>query len=82
MTVAFAFYVTIEGTKQKFVGESTGERAANKIAGISFSYEVSSPRDLATGQASGKRQHTPVVFTKEWGASSLRFTRRRSRTRC
>jgi hypothetical protein len=32
--------------------------------------DVKSPRDLATGQASGKRMHKPFVITKEWGASS------------
>jgi type VI secretion system secreted protein Hcp len=25
---------------------------------------------MATGQASGKRQHSPIVITKEWGAAS------------
>lgn len=69
--MAYEFYVTIEGTKQgKFKGESIREAHKEKIAGLSFSYEVSSPRDLATGQASGKRQHKPVVFTKEWGAAT------------
>jgi hypothetical protein len=29
-------------------------------------YTVSSPRDAATGQASGKRTHKPVTFVKEW----------------
>lgn len=28
------------------------------------------PRDAASGQATGKRQHAPVTFVKEWGASS------------
>ena len=36
----------------------------------SAAYEVISPRDLATGQASGKRMHKPMVITKEWGAAS------------
>ncbi|MEO5641004.1 MAG: hypothetical protein ABIQ98_04470 [Sphingomicrobium sp.] len=36
----------------------------------SAAYQVISPRDLATGQASGKRMHKPFVVTKEWGASS------------
>lgn len=29
-----------------------------------------SPRDVATGQASGKRMHKPITFVKEWGAAS------------
>jgi len=33
-------------------------------------HEVKSPRDVATGQASGKRMHKPFIITKEWGASS------------
>ena len=31
---------------------------------------MKSPRDVATGQASGKRQHGSIKITKEWGASS------------
>lgn len=69
--MAYEFYVTIEGTKQRrFKGESPREQHKGKIAGIAFSYEVKSPRDVATGQASGKRQHGPVTFVKEWGAAS------------
>ena len=34
------------------------------------SHEIKSPRDLATGQASGKRMHKPVTITKEWSAAS------------
>jgi type VI secretion system secreted protein Hcp len=69
--VASTFFVTIEGTKQGvFKGESQGERSKDKISGYAFSYEVTSPRDVATGQASGKRQYSPVTFVKEWGAAS------------
>ena len=32
--------------------------------------QICSPRDAATGQASGKRTHQQLVITKEWGASS------------
>lgn len=31
---------------------------------------VISPRDVATGQSTGKRQHGAVRITKEWSASS------------
>src|SRR5205085_1119456 len=27
-------------------------------------------RDVATGQATGRRQHTPLTIIKEWGAST------------
>ncbi len=33
-------------------------------------YQLVSPRDLATGQSSGKRTHKPSVMTKEWGPAS------------
>lgn len=69
--MAYEFYVTIEGTKQgKFKGESPREKHTAKIAGLSYSHEIKSPRDVATGQASGKRQHGAIVFSKEWGPSS------------
>jgi type VI secretion system secreted protein Hcp len=69
--MAQQFYVTIEGTKQgKFKGESQHAKAPDKITGLAFHYELTAPRDAATGLASGKRQHSPVTFVKEWGASS------------
>src|SRR3954449_4057130 len=81
--MAYEFYITIDGQKQgKFKGE--GGRAAgggedgengrglgrDKIAGIRFVSEASSPRDVATGHATGKRTHKPIIITKEWGAAS------------
>jgi type VI secretion system secreted protein Hcp len=69
--MAYEFYVTVDGTKQgRFKGESKREQHAHKLAGLSFSYEVSSPRDASTGQATGKRRHGPVTFTKAWGAAT------------
>ena len=69
--MAYEFYVTIEGTKQgRLAGESKRAVHKGKLPGIGFSYEVKSPRDTASGQASGKRQHGAVTFTKEWGAAS------------
>jgi len=69
--MAYEFYVTIEGTKQgKFKGESARKLHKEKIPAIGFSHEVTSPRDVATGQSSGKRQHGAITFVKEWGPSS------------
>jgi type VI secretion system secreted protein Hcp len=69
--MAYEFYVTIEGAKQgHLAGESPRSVHKGKLAGIGFSYEVTSPRDVASGQATGKRQHGAVTFTKEWGAAS------------
>ncbi|MDQ6770462.1 MAG: type VI secretion system tube protein Hcp [Gemmatimonadota bacterium] len=73
MMLAYEFSVQIEGTKQgKFKGDPgrAGGAASDKIRGLAFQYEVTSPRDLASGQATGKRQHKPIIVTKEWGASS------------
>ena len=69
---AYEFYVSIKGDKQgQFKGE--GSRAKGQqgwIPAIGFSFEVRSPRDAATGQASGKRTYLPITITKEWGAAS------------
>jgi len=61
-------FLTIEGTKQgKLKGEpGLGER----IPVLRVSYEVAAPKDMATGQASGKRQHGEVLVVKDWGAAS------------
>ena len=34
---------------------------------IALEYRVVSPRDAASGQASGKRMHKPLTIHKEWG---------------
>jgi hypothetical protein len=33
-------------------------------------YQVTGPRDAASGQASGKRVHKPFTIVKEWGAAT------------
>lgn len=68
------FYVTVKGTRQgNFKGESLGNAHRDQIEGLRFAFQVSSPRDSATGQATGRRQYTAVLFTKEWGAASPQF---------
>jgi type VI secretion system secreted protein Hcp len=74
--MAYEFFITIEGTKQgKFKTPPGGGASADglrggKIPGIRFFAETTSPRDVGTGQASGKRQHKPITITKQWDASS------------
>ena len=71
--MAYPFYISIEGAKQGvFKGEAVEREGtgAGKIPGVRYLSEIVSPRDAATGQASGKRVHKPIQFTKEWGASS------------
>jgi type VI secretion system secreted protein Hcp len=72
--MAVQIYASFKGIKQgDFKGESNQKGHEGTVPGVAFSYGVIVPRDTATGQASGKRQHQPVVFTKEWGASSPQF---------
>jgi type VI secretion system secreted protein Hcp len=58
--------MTIEGTKQGVFAAAKG----GNIAGLRFGYGVKSPRDATSGQASGRRQHGPVVVTKQVGTGS------------
>jgi type VI secretion system secreted protein Hcp len=69
--LAYPFYISIDGQKQgKFTGDADGKNHAQKIAGVRFFSETVSPRDTATGHASGKRIHRPILFTKEWDKST------------
>jgi type VI secretion system secreted protein Hcp len=69
--MAFQAYVRITGKKQgQFKGESTNSKRKGWIQILAFSYDVKSPYDPQSGQASGKRQHNPVVIRKEWGAAT------------
>lgn len=69
--MSYEFYTSITGTKQgKFKGESPRDKWKDKFSGLSYRHQIQSPRDVATGQASGKRQHGPITVTKEWGAST------------
>ena len=72
--MAYEFYVSANASKQgKLKGESTRPRQEDKLTGLAFHYSVGSPRDAATGMASGRRTHQPVSFVKRWGASSPQF---------
>jgi len=72
--MAYQVYVTVTGTKQGvFKGESTQKGREGKIQALAVSYGVTVPRDIASGQASGKRTEQPLVFSKNWGASSPQF---------
>lgn len=65
------FAVSITGAHTgPFKGESQNAKQKGKIDGLGFSYEVTTPRDAATGQATGKRKHGPVTIIKAVGAAS------------
>jgi type VI secretion system secreted protein Hcp len=68
------FAVQVAGQIQgKFKGEGTRKGFEDKIMGLSFEQEVKSPRDTATGQATGKRLHQPIRIKKAWGPASPQF---------
>lgn len=73
--MAERIYATVVGARQgtfKAEGAQAG-LGKGKIPGVAFGYGVKVPHDAASGAAAGKRQHQPVSFTKEWGASSPQF---------
>ncbi|MBI2394787.1 MAG: type VI secretion system tube protein Hcp [Deltaproteobacteria bacterium] len=51
-------------------GDVGGAGRGEKIPGISFHYNVKSPRDVASGQATGKRAHGTIVLTKKAGLAT------------
>jgi type VI secretion system secreted protein Hcp len=71
---AVEIFIAVEGTKQgKFKGDSPVIPFKDQSRVLKFSYGVVSPRDVSTGQARGKRQHKPIVITREPGAASPQF---------
>ena len=63
-------FMTVVGKTQ---GQFTGENNTTRMEVTGFEMEMISPRDLATGQASGKRQHIPILIQKPTSASSSQF---------
>ncbi len=61
------FNLTVDGQVQ---GAFSGKGG---IAGSRFSHGLRSPRDAASGLPTGKRQHSPVTFTKVVGIASPQF---------
>ncbi|MCY1057277.1 type VI secretion system tube protein TssD [Nannocystis sp. SCPEA4] len=51
-------------------GSVTQKGRENSIAILSLNHEVLSPRDPASGQATGKRMHKPFIITKELDKST------------
>lgn len=72
--MALNAYLRIKGQKSgEIKGSSTQKGREGRIIVFAASHEVLSPRDPASGQATGKRQHKPFVITKEIDASSPRL---------
>jgi type VI secretion system secreted protein Hcp len=67
-------YLTIEGEKQgKFKGGTNQRGREGAIPIHKYKIEMSAPRDAASGQATGKRQHHGITFTKAIDDSSPQF---------
>jgi type VI secretion system secreted protein Hcp len=64
--MALNAYLKLKGQKQgEIKGSVTQKGREGRIMVIAVSHEIVSPRDSASGQATGKRQHKPFVITKE-----------------
>jgi len=70
--MAFQAHISIKAKKQgQFKGEGIQEKRKDKwMPVLSFAMGVQSPRDIASGLPSGKRQWKPVQIVKEFGAAS------------
>ncbi len=69
--MALNAYMTIKGQKQGNInGSVTQKGRENSILVHSYSHEIVSPRDPASGLPTGKRMHKPFVIVKEIDKSS------------
>ena len=73
--MAYEFYVTIEGSKSGIIkGDVVRRGHEGKIAALAFDYEVMLEQSRrGSGQAAGKRQHSPVTITKRWDVATPRL---------
>jgi type VI secretion system secreted protein Hcp len=72
--MAVQIYASFKGVRQgDFKGDSTAKGREGMIVGVGFSYGVISPRDATSGLPTGRHQHQPIVFTKEWSVCSPQF---------
>lgn len=68
--------LTITGPQGPLTGGSAsplGPRAGRGITVLDLRHTLVSPRDPATGQATGRRRHAPVQVTKEIDRSTVRL---------
>jgi type VI secretion system secreted protein Hcp len=67
-------YCTVVGVKQgTFQGDPVGHGSETQIVVYSLTQELKVPFDAATGQSSGRRQHSPLTIVKELDKSSPQF---------
>ena len=67
--------MTIEGSKSGIIkGDVVKRGHEGKIAGLAFDYEVMIAQSRSgSGQATGKRQHSPITITKRWDVATPRL---------
>ena len=69
-----AYIASIKGKKSgAFRGEATQKGREGQFQLYSYNHQIVSPRDAASGLATGRRLHKPVVVTRKVGASSPLF---------
>src|SRR5947209_7480301 len=72
MDMALSAYLTLAGQKQGPINGSVTEKGReNSILVHSYENLITSPRDAASGLATGKRVHQPITVTKEMDRSSV-----------
>ncbi len=66
--------ISVDATKQgKFKGESIRPKFADRAEIAGYVQEVNSPRDAASGMATGRRTYQPIILLKQSGASSPQY---------
>lgn len=69
--MALNAYLALKGQQQGQIKGSVIQKGReNQIAVYGFMHEITSPRDASSGLATGKRQHRPLLITKEIDKSS------------
>lgn len=63
-------YLRLKGQKQGDIRGGLSLKGRGSIAVVAFGHEIVSPRDPASGLPTGKRQHKPLVITKELDKST------------
>lgn len=70
--MALNAYLKLKGQKQGDIkGSATVKGREGRIVVIACSHDIAKPLDTAGSQASGRRQHHPLLITKELDKSSV-----------
>jgi type VI secretion system secreted protein Hcp len=63
-------FMSVIGTRGPMQGDAKSPHGSEWMPVLEFDESVIAPRDAATGQATGKRQHQPVKIVKQVDAAS------------